>query len=56
MKVNTEILKGLAGLLVLTLLIWSLNGNFKFVNATFLEIFGVVTFGFMLGASFLVKK
>jgi len=53
---NKEMLKGLIGLLILTTLIWSLNINFGIVKTSWLECFGAVSIGFMIGTIFYQKK
>lgn len=53
---NKEILKGLISLILLSTLMWSLNLNFTIIDASWLEMFGGVALGFMLGATFLLKK
>ena len=53
---NNDILKGLVSLVFLTTLLWSLNLNFGWGSVSWLEIFGGVSIGFMVGATFLHKK
>lgn len=53
---NNDILKGLVALVLLTTLLWSLNLNFGWGSASWLEIFGGVSIGFMVGSAFMHKK
>ena len=49
---NKENLKGLLALTLFTTLIWSLNINFGFFKASWLELFGGISIGVMLGSVF----
>jgi hypothetical protein len=49
---NKENLKGLLALTLFTTLIWSLNINFGFFKVSWLEIFGAVSIGVMVGSVF----
>jgi|TARA_B110000238_G_scaffold197900_1_gene241459 hypothetical protein len=53
---NTDILKGLLSLLLLTTLLWSLNLNFNITETNWLEMFGVTSLAFIVGAVFFTKK
>jgi hypothetical protein len=53
---NKEILRGILVLILISTLTWSLNLNFKFVESTWLEIFGGTTLIFLLASIFIVKE